>query len=205
MRQNRLRIIGITGGIATGKSTVSNIIMEEGFKLIDSDEVAREVVEKDTKGLESIIRTFGNDVLDMNGTLDREKLGNIIFNDEGKRSILNDILHPLIREAIIGKVEKARVSEKVIFIDVPLLFESLEEIEEAGLEFDEIWLVYADEKTQMKRLMERDDYNPEQAISRIDAQLDIEEKKRLADRIIDNSGSIEHSRRQVLHFLDEYR
>ncbi len=205
MRPNRFSIIGITGGIATGKSTVSNIIMEEGFKLIDSDEVAREVVEKDTKGLKRIVRAFGNDVIDIDGTLDREKLGNIIFNDEGKRNIINNILHPLIRESILRKVEKARDSEKVIFVDVPLLFESKEEIVESGLEFDEIWLVYADKKTQMKRLMERDDFDSEQAISRINAQFDIEEKKRLADRIIDNSGSVEHSRRQVLHFLDEYR
>ncbi|WP_422486239.1 dephospho-CoA kinase [Gudongella sp. DL1XJH-153] len=205
MKQSKTRIIGITGGIATGKSTVSNMILEEGFKLIDSDEAAREVVEKDSEGLERIVREFGNDIIDKDGTLDREKLGNIIFNDEGKRNILNNILHPLIRKSIIEKIEKARDSENVIFVDVPLLFESKDEIEESGLFFDEIWLVYCDKETQMRRLMERDDYNPEQAISRIDAQFDIEEKKRLADRIIDNSGSIEHSREQVLDFLDEYR
>ncbi|MGM0395499.1 MAG: dephospho-CoA kinase [Bacillota bacterium] len=205
MKPNKTRIIGITGGIATGKSTISNMIREEGFYVIDSDKVARAVVQKGSKGLEEIVRIFGNDLLNEDGTLDREKLGNIIFSDEEKRNILNDLLHPIIRESIIKKIEEAKDSEAVIFVDMPLLFESREELEESGIIFHEVWLAYADRENQILRLMERDNYSYDQAISRIDAQLDIEKKKKLADKIIDNSGSIENARRQVLDFLDEYR
>jgi dephospho-CoA kinase len=205
MKQNRIMVIGITGGIATGKSTVSNIIRKEGFLVIDSDSIAREHVQRGSKGLKLVIEEFGEDLLMDDGSLDREKLGELIFRNEEKRRVLNDLLHPLIRESIASGIEKASEHHQVVFVDVPLLFEARDQIEDSGIILDEVWVVYTDDSTQLSRLMKRNGYSHNEALSRIRAQLAMEEKMRLADETIDNSGSVEDTRKQVLGLLDKYR
>ncbi|MCR3956819.1 MAG: dephospho-CoA kinase [Gudongella sp.] len=205
MKQNKVKVIGITGGIATGKTTVSKIIVEEGFQVIDSDSIAREVVQKGSEGLKLVIDQFGRDLLRDDGSLDREKLGDLIFQNDEKRKMLNDLLHPLIRESMTLRIDRTSYNNNVVFVDIPLLFESRGEIEDSGIILDEIWVVYTEEAIQLKRLMKRNDYTHDEALSRIRSQLDIEEKRKLADRVIDNSGSMEDTRKQVMKLLDEYR
>ena len=205
MIQNNVKVIGITGGIATGKSTVSQIIRNEGFQVIDSDSIARKVVERGSKGLALIINEFGKDLLMEDGNLDRERLGEIIFNDDNKRETLNSLLHPLIRESMVSRISQAAGFNKVVFVDIPLLFESRETIEESGVKLDEVWLVYTEEAIQLSRLMNRNNYKYEEALARIRSQMDIEKKRLLSDRLIDNSGSVEDTRKQVLDLLNEYR
>lgn len=205
MIPNRGIIIGITGGIATGKSTLSRILNEYGFIVIDSDKIAREVVRKGSKGLEMIVHYFGEDILRKDGTLDRKKLGNLIFRDSEKRTILNQILHPLIAEKINQVVKENIGNNNVIFIDVPLLFEERKNLEDSGLSFDEVWLVYANEKLQLQRLMERDNISREEAILKIESQLGIEEKRKLSDVVIDNEGSISDLTRRIEELTLKYR
>lgn len=205
MKQNKVKVIGITGGIATGKSTVSKIIRDEGFQVIDSDSIAREVVKRGSEGLRLVIDKFGRDLLMEDGSLDRDKLGDLIFQNDEKRRQLNDLLHPLIRESMTLGIDRASYSNNVVFVDIPLLFESRDEIEDSGITLDEVWVVYTEEAIQLNRLMKRNDYTYDEALSRIRSQLDIEEKRRLADRVIDNSGSLEETRKQVMKLLDEYR
>jgi len=205
MKQNKVKVIGITGGIATGKSTVSQMIRDEGFQVIDSDGIAREVVKRGSQGLDMVIDEFGKDLLMDDGDLDREKLGRLIFQNEEKRRLLNKLLHPLIRESMASRIEQAAASHSVLFVDIPLLFESREDIEDSGIELDEVWVVYTDPTTQLNRLMNRNDYTYDEAQARIKSQLDIEEKKRLGDKVINNSGSFENTRKQVKDLLNEYR
>ena len=205
MKQNKVKVIGITGGIATGKSTVSKIIRDEGFEVIDSDSISREVVKRGSEGLRLVIDKFGRDLLMDDGSLDREKLGDLIFQNDEKRRLLNDLLHPLIRESMTLGIDRASYSNNVVFVDIPLLFESRDEIEDSGITLDEVWVVYTEEAIQLNRLMKRNDYTYDEALSRIRSQLDIEEKRSLADRVIDNSGSLEETRKQVMKLLDEYR
>lgn len=205
MKRNSFIIIGITGGIATGKSTISQIIKEQGYTVIDSDEVARDVVSRNSKGLKRVIDEFGENLLNDDGTLDRVELGNVVFNNEEKRELLNKILHPLIRESLVEKIEEVKKKSSLVFVDIPLLFESRDNLERAGIVFQEVWLAYINKEKQIKRLMKRNDLNFDQAVKRIESQLDIEEKRKLADEVIDNSGDIENTRIQVLQLLDKVR
>ncbi|HOK62521.1 MAG TPA: dephospho-CoA kinase [Soehngenia sp.] len=201
MIQNRAKIIGITGGIATGKSTVVEIIKSKGYFVIDADEIAKDVVKKGSLGLEKIKEKFGSDILLYNGELNREKLAEIIFTNEEMRKELNEILHPIIINEIIKAVDEHILQEKVIFIDVPLLFESKDRFNEQGLSFDEVWLVYCDEQTQIDRLMKRDKINYIYALNKIKSQLDLNFKKENSDVIIYNNGDLHQLEETVEHFL----
>lgn len=201
MIQNRAKIIGITGGIATGKSTVVEIIKSKGYFVIDADEIAKDVVKKGSLGLEKIKEKFGSDILLYNGELNREKLAEIIFTNEEMRKELNEILHPIIINEIIKAVDEHILQEKVIFIDVPLLFESKDRFNEQGLSFDEVWLVYCDEQTQIDRLMKRDKINYIYALNKIKSQLDLNFKKENSDVIIYNNGNLHQLEETVEHFL----
>lgn len=201
MIQNRAKIIGITGGIATGKSTVVEIIKSKGYFVIDADEIAKDVVKKGSLGLEKIKEKFGSDILLYNGELNREKLAEIIFTNEEMRKELNEILHPIIINEIIKAVDEHILQEKVIFIDVPLLFESKDRFNEQGLSFDEVWLVYCDEQTQIGRLMKRDKINYIYALNKIKSQLDLNFKKENSDVIIYNNGNLHQLEETVEHFL----
>jgi dephospho-CoA kinase len=186
--------MGLTGGIATGKSTVAAMLKERGAVLIDADQVARDVVEPGTEGLRRIRERFGSRVFQEDGRLNRAALGNIIFKDEGLRKELGRLLHPLIMEEMQKRTRNALAKNPhaIVIWDVPLL------IEENLTQFvEKVIVVYVPESVQLQRLMKRNALSEEEARERIAAQLSIEEKKRVADIVIDNSDSLEMTERQV--------
>ncbi|WP_429162772.1 dephospho-CoA kinase [Desulfitispora alkaliphila] len=186
-------IIGLTGGVASGKSTVSELLKQLGAKIIDADKVAREVVLPGTLAYEKIVQEFGESVLSETGQIDRKKLGNIIFSDESKRDKLNKITHPEIEKEIVKRIEFYRNSgADIIVVDAPLLIE-------AGMLHlvEELWVVYVDRDIQMERLIKRDQISKEKAKAIVASQMDIEEKKAHGDVVIDNSNKLEHTKLQV--------
>lgn len=197
MTLNNCKIIGLTGGIATGKSTVSNLLIEKGYKLIDADKIAREVVEIDKPAYLKIVEEFGESILLEDKTIDRKALGNIIFNDNFFREKLNQITHPHIFKTIKLNIHKLCKEESIIFLDIPLLFEQFDLLKEYDIRFNEIVLVYVDEKTQIERLVNRDFISKEQAINKIRSQMPIVEKRSRSSKTIDNTGDIENLKKQV--------
>lgn len=196
------KIIGLTGGIATGKSTVSNILRELGYKVIDADIIARQVVEIGKPAYEEIIKAFGKDILDDKGNINRKELASIIFRDFLMRKRLNDIVHPFVFREISRQINEHK-DQRVIFVDVPLLIEELDKFKEYEIAFDEIWLVYVDKNTQLNRLIKRDKINKEEGLRKIRAQMPIDEKPKYATRIIDNSKDLISLRRQVLRIIED--
>lgn len=190
---NQSKIIGLTGSIATGKSQVSKYLKGKGIKVVDADLIARDVANyKSVKN--KIKKVFGDDLY-INDQLDRKKLAEIIFAKKKiHRQKLNDIMHPEIYKEIN---KKTRGKEDLVFVDIPLLFENEDINKKYGLEFDEIWLVYVDRETQIKRLMDRDGISREYAEKKINSQISVEEKRKKADVIIDNSGTLEETFAQV--------
>jgi dephospho-CoA kinase len=187
-------LLGLTGSIATGKSTVANMLRRRGAVLIDADQVARKVVEPGSLGLNKIIENFGSEMVTAEGRLDRAKLGELVFNDEEARERLNALLHPLIIEEMKQLTGQSLKKEphSIVIWDVPLL------IEENLTQFvEQVIVVYVPESIQLKRLMERNQLTETEAIKRMKSQLSIEDKKKVADYIIDNSGSLEDTERQV--------
>ncbi len=184
------RVVGLTGGIATGKTLVSNFFKRLGAYVIDADQIAREVVEKGSPVLKEIEKNFGKGILLPDGSLNREKLRNLIIKDEKKRKLLNSITHPAIIEKEESLVKKA--DSGLIIVDAALLIES-----GSYKRFKEIILVYAPFDVQLKRLMLRDKMNEDDAKRFIKTQMDIEEKKKYATYIIDNSNGIEYTQKQV--------
>lgn len=177
--------IGLTGGIASGKSTVLTYFKDKGIPYIDADIVAREVVEPGTEGLEAIVDAFGSNVLHDDGTLNREALGAIVFHNEEKRQLLNGCLKTHIRNRIMeltGHYELNRTA--VLIYDIPLLIEG-----EWYTMMDEVWLVYINEPTQIERLMSRNGFSKEDALARIKSQMRLDDKRSFADVIINNSGT----------------
>lgn len=190
-----MKVIGLTGGIASGKSTVSEILSKLGAPVIDADKIAREVVEPGQKSLDEIADAFGSDILNDDGTINRKKLGSIVFNDTAKLQKLNSITHPEIIRVIKERLKILRNKHiyKAVIIDAPMLFES-------GCDSltDEVWLVYVDLKTQLERLKARDNIDTASAKLRIMSQMPIEEKLKLSQKVIDNTGDFESLKRQVL-------
>ncbi len=194
------KTIGLTGSVATGKSTVSNLIQQAGIPLVDADVAARKVVEKGTDGLAEIVAYFGKDILLEDGTLNRAKLGEIIFQDKEKREKLNEITHPRVKDYMLKERERFfEAGEKVVFFDIPLLFEShLESL------VDQIIVVWTTPETELKRLMERNNLTKEEALARINSQMGIDEKAKKADFVIDNNESLEKTQKQVLTFIERF-
>lgn len=191
------KVIGITGGIASGKSTVVTMLKEMNFPIIDADVIAREVVEVGEEAYGKIVEHFGPNILLENQTINRAKLGEIVFNNEKERLALNAIVHPAVRKRMNEKKEKwIAAGERAIFLDIPLLFES-----KLTHMVEKVLLIYVDEETQVKRLVERNNFTQEQARSRIASQMPLKEKKTLSDAIIDNNGSVENTQNQLLEIL----
>ncbi|MCL6444124.1 MAG: dephospho-CoA kinase [Alicyclobacillus sp.] len=193
-------IVGLTGGIATGKSTVTRMFREVGAYVVDADVWARKVVEPGQPALAEIAEAFGQDVIRPDGTLDRQALAAIVFHDPDARSRLNAITHPRVRAGMRSETE-ARLAvdpHSPIIWDVPLLFEG-----DTKNSVDCTILVYVDEATQRQRLMARDGFTEAEAQARIAAQMSIEQKRALADYVIDNGGSLEQTKAQVLRLWDE--
>lgn len=203
MIQNKCSIIGLTGGIGTGKSTVTKILIEKGFKVIDADEISREVVEVGKPAYTKIVEVFGSRILLEDKTLNRRKLGRLIFSSNSLRRLLNNIIRPYIWESIKLEIEKYCVNNEIIFLDAPLLIEELDKLDLYGIKLEEIWLVYTDSKTQLLRLMERDNISEDDAKSKINAQMNLEEKKMYADKIIDNSGDLNILMKHIDSLLQE--
>lgn len=193
-------VIGLTGGIASGKSTVAKIFKEKGITVIDADVEARLAVEKGEKAYEEIVAYFGTEILQADGSIHRPKLGEIIFNDKEKRELLNQMVHPRVRERMNEKKEKAIANgEEIIVLDIPLLFETRN-----VKEFDKTVVVYVDERTQKKRLMARNNLTEEAARARIRSQMPLVEKKQLADEVIDNNGTIAETEAQLISLLEKW-
>lgn len=189
-------IIGLTGGISSGKSTVSNLFKKYGFPIVDADVIAREVVEPEKEAWRKIIHFFGRDILGVDHTIDRKKLGQIIFSNKEKRRLLNEITHPIIIKEIMQQATLLQKKYDHVIVDIPLLFESKrEEL------FDLIILVYVNKETQLKRLMNRDLLNQEEALQKIDSQMELDKKKELADVVVYNDQTIEETEKQVYQII----
>jgi dephospho-CoA kinase len=195
-------IVGLTGGIACGKSTVSDMLHKYGAIIIDADVIARQVVEPGHPALQQITSHFGEGILTAERTLDRKKLAQLIFQDQSQRKIIENILHPLIRGQMKKQIEEFSTTnpEKLIVVSIPLLFES-----ELEYMVDQIMVVYVPQSIQIARLQERDQLTAEQALQRIQAQLPIETKKNLADFVIDNQGSLKDTEQQIVDWLRKMR
>ncbi|MCK1977408.1 dephospho-CoA kinase [Jeotgalicoccus huakuii] len=190
------KVIGLTGGIASGKTTVSNYLKDQGFTVLDADVYSRKTTEKNGPAIPEIIEEFGEDIVDESGNLNRKKLGNIIFNDEEKRKKLNVIVHPLIRQMMNSDEERFKEKGHV-FLDIPLLFEN-------GLDSrcDLIITVYVDRDVQIERLSERNNLSRSDAVSRIDSQMPLSDKASKSDIVFDNNGKLDELYEQVNKFLE---
>ncbi|HHX28068.1 MAG: dephospho-CoA kinase [Bacillota bacterium] len=191
-------VIGLTGGIASGKSTVSEILRSLGATIIDADAITRELQSPGSEALREIQEAFGDDIILPDGTLDRRKLGRVVFSSERSRHILDSIIHPrvigrtkeILKELAQSAPGKSPVA--VAVVDAPLLLEA-----GADAVVDEVWVVALPRDQQAERLMKREGYSAEEAFSRIDSQMPLEEKEKRADRVIDNSGTPEETKEQV--------
>ncbi|WP_138495473.1 dephospho-CoA kinase [Paenibacillus pinistramenti] len=189
--------IGLTGGIATGKSTVSRMLVSRGALLIDADVLAREVMEPGHPVLEAVADRFGRDMLLPDGTLNRKKLGAHIFAHPEERLALNAITHPAIRAETKRRIEEYETNypEKLVVVDIPLLYESGQ-----GSLYETIMVVYVPREVQLMRLIERDGLDGAEAEARLSSQMDIEQKKQLADIVIDNSRGLAETEEQIERF-----
>ena len=196
-----MKLVGLTGGIASGKSTVAEILARQGAAIINADVLAREVVEPGHQAWTEIVNTFGTAVLQPDRALDRQKLRAIIFDDPDARKKLESIIHPQVRALAEQRIrEHAAAGYAVIVYEVPLLFEgNLQEW------LRPVILVACDVDTQRKRLQSRDNLSAAQAQKHIEAQMSLEEKRRLADYVIENNGSLEDLERQVQAVLEKIK
>ena len=189
-------ILGLTGGIACGKTTISNMFKKVGIEVVDADVVAREVLEL-PEVLKEIRETYG-DIIFENDKLDRKKMRDIIFNNKDNIKKLNSIVHPKVIKVFQDEYNKKKLKEDVIVFDIPLLFE-------VGLEkfCDKILVVYVKEEVQIERIMRRDGSSRELAKKIIDAQMNLGEKIKLADYIIENSGTIDELEKKIKLILSK--
>jgi len=187
-----MKVLGLTGGIGSGKSMVASMFAQLGADVIDADQLARDVVEPGQPALDEIATTFGRDILLPNGRLDRGKLAQIIFADPVARGTLNAITHPRIRERMDAAIAARGSGPGVLIADIPLLYEN----ERTGT-VEAVIVVWVDPETQLRRLLERDRLTDYEARQRIAAQMPLDEKRARADAVIDNSGSRESTQRQV--------
>ncbi|MBI9088021.1 MAG: dephospho-CoA kinase [Desulfobacterium sp.] len=191
---DRQLLLGVTGGIGTGKTTVANLLREKGAPIIDFDLLAREVVEPGTRGFDDIVDYFGSQVLDTDGTLDRKRLSKIVFGDMEKRKKLESFTHPAIYEAFFREVDLIAREDPgaVIQVVIPLLVElNLQYL------FDRLLVVYVPEELQVRRLAQRDGISMDEAATILKSQIPIDEKRQFADFVVDNSGSLDETREQV--------
>lgn len=188
-----MTLIGLTGSIATGKSTIAKYLQSKNIPVVDTDIIAREVVEPGTPGLAQLQQNFGKRIINLDGTLNRGALGDLLFHNEWVREKVNNILHPFIIELAKQRVAEYRAQQKpIIVVDVPLLYEG------GGQEqFDEVWVVYVPQEVQLERLMKRNQMKRAEAQAKIETQISIEDKASRADVVIDNSSEVEAAYRQV--------
>lgn len=193
-----MKVYGLTGGIASGKSTVTALIRAAGHEVIDADEIVRSLYDPGKPVFNAILKAFGAGVLDREGQIDRQVLASMIFGDAASRHRLNAVTHPIIYEEVNRRIEAARVrGDQMVFVDVPLLFESNRE-----QFYDAVILVFVEPEDQLNRLMDRNGLTADEAKARIVSQMPIHEKLELADYIIDNTGGRDQLKTQVDQLLD---
>ena len=177
------KVIGLTGSIASGKSTVSNRLKSMGYQIIDCDQINHEILKKDNIGYTLVVKAFGNDILNTDLEINRKALGNLIFSNKDLKEKLNNILHPLIKDIVKKEIDGS--SEKLIFLDCPLLFET-----DFHKLCDYTIVVYVNLDTQIQRLMHRDGITFPEALKKIYAQMPLDEKLTLADYVVDNCHTL---------------
>ncbi|MBQ8556080.1 MAG: dephospho-CoA kinase [Clostridia bacterium] len=188
-----MHIIGLTGGIACGKSNISEELRQLGAVIIDGDVLSRELTAPGGRALSSLRKAFGNGIFCPDGTLDRRTLGSIVFADANQRALLDGIMQPLLREMILEGIERARAGGAMACVlDMPLLYEK----ELDGL-CDVVWCAYIPREMQLQRLMARDGFTREEAESRLASQLPADEKAAMADVVIDTSGPIQYTKAMI--------
>ncbi len=201
MRPAGLRIIGLTGGIACGKSSVARMLEQEGFPVIDADQLSREAVLPGTPGLARLVDVFGAEICAADGTLDRKKLATIVFSDPERRRQLEQLLHPEIRRlADQSLAAAAAAGSRVVFYMAPLLIEA-----GAVERVDEIWVVTVSPDVQLRRLMARDSISSDEAGRIIASQMPLAEKERYGAAVINNSGTVAQTREQVRRIIARER
>ena len=196
-----MKIIGLTGGIASGKSTVTKYLRQQGYTVVDCDKIAWELAEPDRSIWQVYFARYGSKVINPDRSLNRQAVADIVFRDKKELNAINSLVHPLIKDEMMSQVKAASdEGETVIFLDVPLLFEaSYDKL------VDEKWLVYVSRDTQLRRLMSRNDFSHDEAVRRIDSQMSLEEKKKLSDVIINNNADRKRLRRQLDEKLEHLR
>ncbi|MDT3216388.1 dephospho-CoA kinase [Staphylococcus aureus] len=192
------KVIGLTGGIASGKSTVSELLSVFGFKVVDADKAAREAVKKGSKGLAQVREVFGDEAIGENGEMNRRYMGDLVFNHPEKRLELNAIIHPIVRDIMEEEKQEYLKQGYNVIMDIPLLFEN--ELENT---VDEVWVVYTSESIQMDRLMQRNNLSLEDAKARVYSQISIDKKSRMADHVIDNLGDKLELKQNLERLLEE--
>ena len=191
------KIIGITGGIASGKSTVTNFLREKGFQVVDADTVVHQLQKPGGRLYQVLVQHFGQEIILENGELNRPLLASLIFSDPEEREWSKRIQGEVICEELATLRDQLTQTEAIFFMDIPLLFE-----QDYSAWFDETWLVYVDRDVQVDRFMKRDHLSKEVAESRLATQWSLEEKKKLASRILDNNGSRDQLVSQVVKLLE---
>lgn len=191
------KIIGITGGIASGKSTVTNFLREQGFQVVDADAVVHQLQKPGGRLYQLLVQHFGQEIILENGELNRPLLASLIFSNPEEREWSKQTQGEIIREELAALRDQLTQTEAIFFMDIPLLFE-----QDYSAWFDETWLVYVDRDIQVERFMKRDYLSKEVAESRLAAQWSLEEKKKLASHILDNNGSRDQLVSQVVKLLE---
>ena len=191
------KIIGITGGIASGKSTVTNFLRQKGFQVVDADAVVHQLQKPGGRLYQLLVQHFGQEIILENGELNRPLLASLIFSNPEEREWSKQTQGEIIREELVALRDKLTQTEAIFFMDIPLLFE-----QDYSAWFDETWLVYVDYDIQLERFMKRDHLSMEVAESRLSAQWSLAEKKKLASHILDNNGSRDQLVSQVVKLLE---
>ena len=192
------RVIGITGGIASGKSNVCAVIKELGYPIIDCDEITRRNYEIDGKIYKVVLERFGKDFLLDDGNIDRKKLGKLVFNNSSAKMLLNSITHPIIKEELLKEI--AKYGDGLVFVEIPLLYEAKFETI-----CDKIICVFLSQKYQVERLMAREGIDEDFALKKIHSQMDLYMKKSLADYVINSKGSFDETRLQVIDVINNIK
>ncbi|POS67178.1 Dephospho-CoA kinase [Streptococcus parauberis] len=196
--KNMTKIIGLTGGIASGKSTVVKEIRQAGYEVIDADQVVHELQRKGGRLYQALLNFFGPSILQEDGEIDRPKLSKMIFSSLENRDHSSRLQNQIIQEELMSRKEKLEAKGKPFFMDIPLLIEL-----DMRHWFNEIWLVYVDQDTQKQRLMNRNHYSEQEARDRIASQMPLQEKLKFADIVIDNNGSLQELTDQIGQILSK--
>lgn len=189
-------VLGITGGIATGKSSVVQHIKQLGFPVVDADIIARHLLDKNTPVFNEVVKVFGTEILQENGEINRQALGALVFNHPDKLKQLDELMAPFLQESILAAIKQASQNQKLVIVDVPLMYEK-------GYDewMDQVAVVYCTPEQQLNRLMKRNQLTEKEAKQRINSQLPIEMKKLLAEIVFDNSANLKQTLEQVNTWL----